>query len=216
MAWDKNKKTGRYKILESAMPTKGSQTRRKIVEKSLQLFSVKGYFNTSISDILQATGLTKGGLYGHFKSKEDIWYAVYDEAVSIWRRIVLRGVNDIADPVARIEKTIENNMRDYLGGDVFDGGCFFFNMLVELSGQSTCMNRHILKGFVRFSRMIRIWLEEADREGLLKENLNPREIANFIIISLNGAAPLYAASRDPAICEQTVSQLRHYVRQLRK
>lgn len=198
------------------MSPKGSQTRRKIVEKSLQLFSVKGYFNTSISDILQATGLTKGGLYGHFKSKEDIWYAVYDEAVSIWRRTVLRGVNEISDPVARIEKTIENNMRDYLGGDVFDGGCFFFNMLVELSGQSTRMNRHILKGFVRFSRMIRIWLEEAEREGLLKKNLNPREIANFIIISLNGAAPLYAASRDPAICEQTVSQLQHYVRQLRK
>ena len=198
------------------MSPKGSQTRRNIVEKSLQLFSVKGYFNTSINDILQATGLTKGGLYGHFKSKEDIWYAVYDEAVSIWRRVVLRGVREISDPIARIEKTIQNNMREYLEGDVFDGGCFFFNMLVELSGQSTRMNRHILKGFVRFSRMIRIWLEEAETEGLLKKGLNHREIANFIIISLNGAAPLYAASRDPAICEQTVSQLHNYMEQLRK
>ncbi|RLC27354.1 MAG: TetR/AcrR family transcriptional regulator, partial [Deltaproteobacteria bacterium] len=63
------------------MANKGVQTRRNIIEKSLQLFSVKGYFNTSINDILDATGLTKGGLYGHFRSKEDIWYAVYELAV---------------------------------------------------------------------------------------------------------------------------------------
>jgi TetR/AcrR family transcriptional repressor of nem operon len=44
---------------EGAMSAKGKLTRRNIIEKALQLFSVKGYFNTSISDILQATGLTK-------------------------------------------------------------------------------------------------------------------------------------------------------------
>ena len=63
------------------MGTQGIKTRQQIVTKSLQLFSVKGYFNTSISDILEATDLTKGGLYGHFGSKEDIWKAVYAEAV---------------------------------------------------------------------------------------------------------------------------------------
>ncbi|WP_368860793.1 TetR family transcriptional regulator [Desulforhabdus sp. TSK] len=44
-----------------AMSAKGLRTCQEIVEASLQLFSVKGYYNTSISDILQATGLTKGG-----------------------------------------------------------------------------------------------------------------------------------------------------------
>ncbi len=66
------------------MAAKGEETRQNIIDKSLQLFSVKGYFNTSVNDILDTTGLTKGGLYGHFASKEDIWYAVYDEAVLIW------------------------------------------------------------------------------------------------------------------------------------
>jgi TetR/AcrR family transcriptional regulator, transcriptional repressor for nem operon len=197
------------------MPGKGTITRQNIIEKSLQLFSVKGYFNTSISDILYATGLTKGGLYGHFRSKEDIWYAVYDRAVSIWRDIVFRNTREIEDPLERIDKAIENNLRDYLGAEVFDGGCFFFNMLVELSGQSASMNKQILRGFVRFSRLLRIWLEEAHEKGMLKDGLDFKEIANFMIISLNGAAPLYAASRDPAIWEQTISQLRQYVRQLR-
>ena len=198
------------------MATKGIQTRRKIITESLQLFSVKGYYNTSVSDILAVSGLTKGGLYGHFASKEDIWYAVYEEAVSIWKGIVFNGIRNNSDPLKRIEKFIENDMRDYLGTDVFEGGCFFLNMLVELSGQSASMSRQILRGFVRLSGLLRSWLQEADQKGMLREDLDLKEVSNFIIISLNGAAALYISSRDPNILDQTVQQLRFYIEQLKR
>jgi len=197
------------------MPEKGDLTKRNIIEKSLQLFSVKGYYNTSISDILAATNLTKGGLYGHFASKADIWQAVYDEAVCIWREAVFKGVRDRSDPLTRITTFIENDMRDYLGAGLFEGGCFFLNMLVELSGQSDPMSKQILRGFVRISKLIQAWLGEAADQGLLKPDLNHKEVANFIVISLNGAAALYTASRDTTIIEQTVEQLRYYVQQLK-
>ncbi|MBC8461939.1 MAG: TetR/AcrR family transcriptional regulator [Deltaproteobacteria bacterium] len=197
------------------MVSKGILTRQNITKKSLQVFSVKGYFNTSISDILEATGLTKGGLYGHFASKEDIWYAVYDEAVKIWRSIVFKDINNITNPLERIEITIEYHLANYLGEDVFDGGCFFVNMLVEISGQSEQMSKHILRGFVQFSRLLRTWLEDADDKGLLKEGLNYREISNFIIISLNGAATLYSASKDTSIWKETITQMRFYIDQLK-
>ena len=115
------------------MGAKGRQTRNNIVQKSLHLFSVKGYYNTSVSDILAATGLTKGGLYGHFSSKEQIWHAAYDEAVRIWKAIVFKGIRNRTDPLKRLETFIENDIRYYLGKDTFEGGCFFLNMLVELS-----------------------------------------------------------------------------------
>lgn len=197
------------------MTNKGIKTRKTITEKSLQLFSVKGYFNTSINDILEATHLTKGGLYGHFGSKEDIWYAVYEEAVKIWRDIVFKNVRDNSNPIERIEKTVENHLKGYLGSGVFEGGCFFVNMLVEISGQSETMSREILRGFVRFSRLLHSWLEEADQKGLLRNGLNFKEIANFIVISLNGAATLYSASKDRTIWKQTITQLRFYINQLK-
>ncbi|WP_155305408.1 TetR/AcrR family transcriptional regulator [Desulfosarcina widdelii] len=198
------------------MSVKGELTRKNIIEKSLQLFSVKGYFNTSISDILQATGLTKGGLYCHFKSKEDVWRAVYDDAVQIWKAAVFNNLNSAVDPLERIQRTIENVLLDYLGKDVFDGGCFFVNMLVEMTGQSDRMGRHILKGFVGFSKLFQSWLAEAERSDILKPGLDHREISNFIVITLNGAATLYMSSRDKAVLEQTNDQLRFYIQQLRK
>ena len=99
---------------------------------------------------------------------------------------------------------------------MFEGGCFFVNMLVEISGQSETMSREILRGFVRFSRLLNSWLEEADQKGLLKEGLKFKEIANFIVISLNGAATLYSASKDRSIWEQTITQLRFYINQLKR
>jgi AcrR family transcriptional regulator len=189
------------------MANKGKKTRQRIIDKSLQLFSVKGYFHTSINDILEATELTKGGLYCHFKSKEEIWNEVYKDAVTVWKEIVFKDVREISNPVERIEKTVENVLLTYLGSDVFDGGCFFVNMLVELSGQSATMSKQILRGFVGFSRLYQSWLKEADSNGIIKTNLNFREVANFLVISLNGAATLYMSSRDQDILDQSLAQL---------
>jgi TetR/AcrR family transcriptional repressor of nem operon len=198
------------------MTTKGDLTRQKIIAKSMDLFSVKGFFHTSIADIVQATGLTKGGLYGHFRNKEEIWYAVYDECVRVWKSIVFRGVADISDPLARIDRVVENSLKNYLGGGVFEGGCFLLNSLVDLAGVAPTMSNHVLAGFTGFAALLRRWLEEAAQLGLLKEGLNLREVANFMVVSVNGAAPLYAASKDPAVWQHTLSQIRFYTQSLRR
>jgi AcrR family transcriptional regulator len=198
------------------MSSKGELTRQHIIDKSMQLLSVQGYFNTSIAGIIKATGLTKGGLYGHFRNKEEIWYAVYDECVRIWKGIVFQGVRDINDPLARLERVIDNSLKNYLGGGVFEGGCFLFNSLVELAGQSSAMSDHVLKGFRDFAALLRQWLEEARQQGRLRDGLSPDEVADFLVISLNGAAPLYAASRDPAIWQHTLAQLHLYLKCLSK
>ena len=198
------------------MATKGIQTKQKVIDKALQLFSVAGYYNTAINDILEATGLTKGGLYGHFKSKEDIWSAVYDQAVFIWKRIVFKDLMGIDDPLERIKKALDNDLRNYLGADVFEGGCFFLNMLVELSGQSDVMSGRILKGIMGFSGVIIRWLQEAKEKNILKSGLHFEEIAKFIIVSINGCAALYASTRDPEIWKLTLTQLNYYVDGLRQ
>lgn len=188
--------------------TKGQRTRRHIVDVSLQLFSVKGYYHTSIADILDASGLTKGGLYGHFRSKEEIWGAAYQRSVEIWRSIVFQGVRGIENPRDRVVRVIENDLLNYVGGETFAGGCFFFNMLVELTGQAEDLSRRVLDGFERFSRLLATWLEEAGRTSGLRGGLDPGETAGFIVTALNGAAALYSATRSPQLLHQTVRQLR--------
>lgn len=193
----------------------GKETRQNVIEKSLQIFSVKGFYNTSVSDIMAATGLTKGGLYAHFATKEALWNAAYERAVEIWKGIVFNGVRKISDPFDRIAKTIENDLRDYCCGEVFEGGCFFFNSLVELSGQSSTMSSRILEGIEQFAELLASWLEEAKAEGKLKPGVRIKEVADFIVTSVNGAAALYAASRDSRFPRAIEHQINAYIQTLR-
>jgi AcrR family transcriptional regulator len=202
--------------VESQVVAKGIQTRQNIIEKSLRLFCTKGYYNTSINDILEATGLTKGGFYGHFASKEDLWYAVYDEAMRIWREVVFEGISAASDPLERIQILIENDIKSKLGNQVFEGGCFFHSMLVELAGQSAALSGHLMRGFDQLAGLLCAWLKQAYQQGRLKENLDFDAIARHIIIALNGAAALHACNCDPAILDQAVKELRFYVQQLQK
>ncbi len=161
------------------MTTKGQATRKKIIDRAVHLFSVKGYYNTSINDILAETGLTKGGLYGHFQSKEAIWYAAYDQAVSLWTSIVFDNVRQIDDPLERIKQALANDLRNYLGKDVIKGGCFFLNMLVDLSGQSNAKRDFVMDGMFGFSKVITRWLHEAREKSLLRSGLDLKRPRNL-------------------------------------
>ena len=194
---------------------KGAKTRAMIIERSLQLFSAKGYHNTSINDILNATNLTKGGLYDHFPGKQSIWYATYDKAITIWRYIIFKDIREITDPLERIQTLIERHLRDYVGGEVFEGGDFFLNMLVDFAGQSEDTTKHILQGFNQLSRMLESWIDEAKQEGLIREEINTKEVGSFIVTSFYGASALYAASKDTTIWKQTVTQLLWYLDSLK-
>ena len=198
------------------MYQKGFAKRQKIIDETLQLFSVKGYYNTSLRDIMEAVNITKGGLYGHFASKDDIWDATYEEAVKIWKGIVLKDARTINDPILRIQKTLENELEVYLGGNVFNGGCIFLNMLVELAGQSNAKSFQVMAGMVGFSRLLKEWLLEAKEKQLLKQEANMDEVADFILIALCGCAALYAASKDIKFVHITISQCIKYVEQLKK
>src|SRR3979411_3564223 len=64
--------------LTGTFMTKGEQTRRKIVEAAAPIFNKSGYEGSSLADLMEATGLKKGGIYRHFASKEELAAAVFD------------------------------------------------------------------------------------------------------------------------------------------
>src|SRR5712692_7436391 len=109
--------------------TKGEQTRQDIVEKAAPLFNQKGYEGTSLTDLMDATGLQKGGIYRHFSSKQELAAAAFDYS---WLRAVnnrLDGVEDSANSVDRLKKMISNFVE--LRSELVPGGCPLMNTAVE-------------------------------------------------------------------------------------
>lgn len=62
--------------MDTSQPTKGELTRARIVDAALTVFLVNGFHGASIRQIVETAGITTGGLYNHFASKEELWRAV--------------------------------------------------------------------------------------------------------------------------------------------
>lgn len=86
------------------MGTKGENTKREICQAAAKLFSKKGYKDVSMQDICNATGLSKGGLYGHFGSKEEILFQLISKEKRVFE--------DIEQGKSAVE-VLENLLRVY-------------------------------------------------------------------------------------------------------
>jgi len=83
-----------------------SDPRQEILRAAARLFQQQGYDATSMSDVAAALKLSKGGLYHHFQSKDEILFHLMDHAMEIsWERVV-NPVRGIADPEERLRALI--------------------------------------------------------------------------------------------------------------
>jgi AcrR family transcriptional regulator len=83
-----------------------SHSRQEILRAAARLFQQRGYHATSMSDVAAALKLSKGGLYHHFKSKDEILFHLMDHAMDISREQVIDRVRGIADPEERLRTLI--------------------------------------------------------------------------------------------------------------
>jgi AcrR family transcriptional regulator len=87
-----------------------NQRRGQILEKAAQLFRVKGYDSTSMSDIADEVGITKAGLYYFVESKEHLLYLITDYGLDLLDETVVRPLEGVQDPKELLEKLIERHV----------------------------------------------------------------------------------------------------------
>jgi AcrR family transcriptional regulator len=81
-------------------------SRQEILRTAARLFQQRGYDATSMNDVAAALKLSKGGLYHHFQSKDEILFEIMDHAMEITQERVLKPVSSIVDPVERLRALI--------------------------------------------------------------------------------------------------------------
>jgi len=81
-------------------------SRQEILRTAARLFQQRGYDATSMNDVAAALKLSKGGLYHHFQSKDEILFEIMNHAMEITQERVLGPVRGIADPVERLRALI--------------------------------------------------------------------------------------------------------------
>jgi AcrR family transcriptional regulator len=189
--------------------------KEKIIWESLRLFSLKGFLSTSINDILKGANTSKGGLYNHFKSKEDLLLAVLTEARKIWRENNLQGLEGIKSPLGKVKKLISNYKDRYLK-DVrnLPGGCIFITLSVELDDQRPDLSSEIKMGWSGLKKMIRRLLDEGKKEGELKKSVNTAALTEMILAGLLGTSIIYGLEKSSRHMDRSLNTLIAYLESL--
>ena len=187
--------------------------REEIIQETMKLFSLKGYINTGINEIIETVGSSKGGFYNHFASKEELFYEVLTEAQKMWRARVLHGLDEVKSPVEKVIKLLENYRGRYLmDGENFPGGCIFVTLSVELDDQHPQLMQEVNKGFVGIKNMLNKLLEEGKKLGELKDDVDTSMLSEIIFAGMLGASVLFGVEKSPTTLNRSIQSLIDHIK----
>ena len=171
--------------MSTATLEKGRLTRERIVTAAADLFRKNGFHNTSLSQILDAADLTKGGFYFHFRSKEELGYAVIDYMKDYWVQNVLEEIAKEKGAVKKIERMFEI-MIDTHENNIFHGCALLAVLTAEMMEVEQEFSERLRRIYADWKASIVDILQQGKQEGIFKEWMNPDALALLIIGSLQG------------------------------
>lgn len=190
--------------------SKAERTRQLIIERSAPLFNQKGYAGTSMQDIMAATGLTKGGIYGHFESKEEIALAAFEHAAGIITR-------QISDRIAQQErasdklKAILAYYRHYLISSPVVGGCPVMNTAVEADDTNPLLRASVVKVLNRLHKAVANIVNQGIVDGEFKAKTDASNFSILFVSMVEGGIMLSKAYGDSKHLNTVIGQLERMI-----
>jgi TetR/AcrR family transcriptional repressor of nem operon len=191
----------------------GRRTRERIVADAAELFSTRGYFGSSISDVLEATGLRKGGFYNHFASKEHLALEAFEYSVSLVEHRFVTALGGIGGAVNRL-LAIAGVIRSLVDVPVLPGGCPILTTAIEADDTMPALRDRAREAMTRWQRMIGREVRDGIETGELRPTVDPYEVATIITATLEGAVFLSKLYGDAGPMRLAVDHVGEYVREL--
>ena len=171
------------------MMTKAEKTKQYIIEKTAPIFNRKGFAGTSMNDIIEATGLTKGSIYGNFDSKDDVALAAFDYnfgAVSSMIRIRMAAKPHSVDKL-KVYLTV---FSDFVNLPLLHGGCPVLNTAIESDDTHGQLRAKAVGAIENWYKNIEDVIKHGVDMGQIKQGTNAKDFAGAFIALIEGGMML--------------------------
>lgn len=199
-------------ILTETKSAKGAATRDQILDAAGRLIHLRGYHCTSLDDVLRDSGVGKGNFYYHFKSKEELGYAIIDRLVRgfVERTLEPAFSDPDADPVAQIHGLLDRVLDSQRQRNCI-GGCPMGNLASELSDVHEGFRKRLAEVFVAWRVTIAQALRRGQAGGRLSDDCNPEGAAQFLVAAIEGAILMSKVTKDIVVMERCVDELKQHL-----
>jgi AcrR family transcriptional regulator len=176
-----------------------ARTRVAILDRSVALASVEGLEGLTIGRLAGDLQMSKGGVLGHFGTKEELQLAAFDAALEVYRREVWMPAKDAAPGHARL-LAIADAWLSYLRRDVFPGGCFLTAAACEFDDRPGRVRDAVIAAHRLWIGVLAAEVRTAIVNGELPRATDPEDVAfglNAIAMGVNQARRLGVDSGAP-------------------
>jgi len=201
---------------------KSEKTRQLIIEKSASLFNQNGYAGTSMQDIMHATGLTKGGIYGNFKKeggdkkgvKEEIAIAAFSYAVKVVNAEVRKRTFVIENSLDKL-KAVVYFYKERVMDPPVEGGCPLLNTSIDCDNSIPKLQKNVVKAMQYWQDRIIKTLEIGKKAGQVKKDVISEDFATLFIGTLEGGILMSKIFKDNHQFDIMADQLICMIEELR-
>ncbi len=194
--------------------SKAQETKANIIRQAAELFNQKGYAGSSISDIMEATGLKKGGIYNHFQSKEELAIEAFDYAANLISQRIWSAVKTQANAIDRLQAMVSSYL-DSIDNPPLPGGCPILNTAIEYDDTDSILRDRALAAMKSWHNLIIRIIEKGIKKGEVRSTVEPDTVATIIISSLEGAIMMSKLEHDPIHLTKVIKHLQDYIRGLK-
>ena len=163
------------------------ETKRKLVDAGVKLMRLKGFNATSVDEICSAAGVTKGGFFHYFKSKDDLAHTAMSDFRERRRSDLANApFRKLADPLDRIFARLDYVKSSLGGPSPLTGGCLIGMFAQELASTNAEFRRACQDSFKQAAKDFEKDLAEAKALYAPKANFDPEKLALLIRFALSG------------------------------
>jgi AcrR family transcriptional regulator len=194
--------------------SKAEKTRQFIVEKTAPIFNTKGYAGTSVSDMTEATGLTKGSIYGNFANKDEVALASFDYNL----RKLKTYINEEEDKAATIKEKLMVRTR------IFDegrsrlayplGGCPILNTATEADDTHPLLKEKVVEAIDAWKDRTIKFVREGIKKKEIAPDVNAEQVALTLISMIQGAIMVTKATGKLQYGRSAMEVARKYIEAL--
>lgn len=165
---------------------KSENTKEYILEKVRPIFNKNGYSGTSLSAITEATGLTKGAIYGNFKNKEELALASFNYNVNFVLQKIKTIMVNVQSPLARLY-ALTNFYREYYLQNINFGGCPILNVGVDANHTNPKLFKRVKVVYTELINGITKIITDGQEYNEIKKNINAKIYSARILSQIEGA-----------------------------
>ncbi|WP_417352511.1 TetR/AcrR family transcriptional regulator [Flavobacterium alkalisoli] len=171
------------------MMTKAEKTRQFIIEKTAPIFNRKGYAGTSLSDITEATGLTKGSIYGNFKNKDEVAIAAFNYNFGLLSEWIKKKRDNEPDPIKKLKIYI-SVFSDFTENPVLRWGCPVLNSATEVDDTHVDLRDNVVTAIRKWHDSIVKVINDGKKSGIIKPDVDATAFGWVLVALIEGGVML--------------------------